>query len=202
MRVKRRKTGKGFSLVEVLIALVILAVGILVIAQMQAAAIDGLTFSRHMSTATQLGQQHLEYLRSLPFHESDATVCPTVDGAALRDGGGRCVLFDDVDGDGNPGPFLYYQNPRNELGQEVPPNAPGMKYYLRWRVERGGVSGTPGPGGGIGIPGAGQMAITVQVIWWEKQPATIPDLTTLSATGLRTSKGRMVEFRSLRQQDF
>lgn len=202
MKRKRRKTGKGFSLVEVLIALVILAVGILVIAQMQAAAIDGLTFSRHMSSATQLAQQHLEYLRSLPFHESDATVCPTVDGAALRDSGDRCVLFDPADGDGEPGPFLYYTNPRNELGQEVLRNAPGMKYYLRWRVERGGVSGTPGPGGGIGIPGPGQMAITVQVIWWERQPAEIPDLSQMTAADLRASKGRMVEFRSLRQQDF
>jgi prepilin-type N-terminal cleavage/methylation domain-containing protein len=192
---------KGFSLIEVLIALVILAIGILVIAQMQAAAINGLTFSRHMSIATQIAQQHLEYLRALPFDEMSASVCPTVDGVDQKDSGDNCVLYDDTDGDGSAGPTLYYTEPRDEQGEATTAAAPGMKFYLRWWVERGGTAGTPGAANGMGTPGPGQMVITVQVIWWEKQspPAS---WWTASNAGIRTSKGNLVELRCLRQLDF
>ncbi len=58
---------KGFTLIEVLIALTILAIGLLGVALMQVTSISGNTFSREMSVATELGQDMLEKLRTLQY---------------------------------------------------------------------------------------------------------------------------------------
>ena len=57
----------GFTLMEVLVSLVILAVGILAIAEMQIISIKGNSFSRYLSRASVLAQDSLESLRSLPI---------------------------------------------------------------------------------------------------------------------------------------
>ena len=57
----------GFTLVEVLIALTILAIGLLGVALMQVTSISGNTFSREMSVATELGQDMLEKLRTYEY---------------------------------------------------------------------------------------------------------------------------------------
>jgi len=59
---------KGFSLLELLIGLVILAIGILAIAGMQITSIRGNFFSDNIMQASILGQDRLEQLKSLnPF---------------------------------------------------------------------------------------------------------------------------------------
>jgi len=58
---------KGFSLLEILIALIILAIGLLAIAAMQITSIRGNFFSDNMTQASVLAQDRLEGLRSLPF---------------------------------------------------------------------------------------------------------------------------------------
>jgi prepilin-type N-terminal cleavage/methylation domain-containing protein len=58
---------KGFSLIEVLIGLTILAVGLLVIAGMQMTSIKGSSFSHHVSHATILAQDKLEELKNLSY---------------------------------------------------------------------------------------------------------------------------------------
>ena len=58
---------KGFTLIEVLIALTILAIGLLGVALMQVTSISGNTFSREMSVATELGQDMLEKLRTYEY---------------------------------------------------------------------------------------------------------------------------------------
>jgi type IV pilus assembly protein PilV len=53
----------GFTLAEVLVSLVILAVGILAIAGMQIISIKGTSFSRYLSRASVLAQDSLESLK-------------------------------------------------------------------------------------------------------------------------------------------
>jgi prepilin-type N-terminal cleavage/methylation domain-containing protein len=62
---------KGFTLTEVLIGLVILAVGILAIAAMQVTSIKSGYFSSHVTQATVFAQDKLEYLKNLSYKDSD-----------------------------------------------------------------------------------------------------------------------------------
>ena len=58
---------KGFTLVEVLIAIFVLAVALLAMAQMQIMAIRGNTFANKTTTAVTLAQDKLEELRGLSY---------------------------------------------------------------------------------------------------------------------------------------
>ena len=60
----------GFSLIEVLIALVLLTVGLLALGGMQIVSIKGNSFSQQMTQATVLTQSKLEELKKLPFADS------------------------------------------------------------------------------------------------------------------------------------
>jgi type IV pilus modification protein PilV len=67
------KKDGGFTLLEVMIALVILSVGLLGLAALQLVAIKGNAFSSEMTYATMLAQQHAEILKSRAFTDSDLT---------------------------------------------------------------------------------------------------------------------------------
>jgi type IV pilus assembly protein PilV len=56
---------KGFTLIEVLIGLIILAVGLLAIAGMQITAVRGNFFSHYLTQASYVGQDRLELLNNL-----------------------------------------------------------------------------------------------------------------------------------------
>ncbi len=58
---------KGFSLIEVLIGLVLLAIGLLAIAGMQISAVRGNFFSNYLTQASYVGQDRLEFLDNLPI---------------------------------------------------------------------------------------------------------------------------------------
>ncbi|MGZ3997481.1 MAG: type IV pilus modification PilV family protein [Flavisolibacter sp.] len=62
---------KGFTLTEVLIGFVILAVGILAIASMQITSTRGGYFSNNVTRATIFAQDKLEYLKNLSYTNSD-----------------------------------------------------------------------------------------------------------------------------------
>ncbi len=62
---------KGFTLVEVLIGLVILAVGILAVAAMQITSMKGGYFSSHLTHATVFAQDKLEHLKNLSYSDSN-----------------------------------------------------------------------------------------------------------------------------------
>jgi len=62
---------KGFTLTEVLIGLVILAVGLLAIAAMQVTSIKSGYFSSHVTEATIFAQDKLEHLKNLSYSNSD-----------------------------------------------------------------------------------------------------------------------------------
>jgi prepilin-type N-terminal cleavage/methylation domain-containing protein len=60
---------KGFTLVEVLIGLIILAIGILAIAGMQITSIVGSSFSSNLTQASVLAQDRLEFLKGLSLND-------------------------------------------------------------------------------------------------------------------------------------
>jgi prepilin-type N-terminal cleavage/methylation domain-containing protein len=62
---------KGFTLTEVLVGLVILVVGILAVAAMQITSTKGGSFSNHLTQATFLAQDKLEYLKNLSYGDSN-----------------------------------------------------------------------------------------------------------------------------------
>ncbi len=57
----------GFSLIEVLVAITILAVGLLALALLQTTAIKGNALASKSTIATQLAQDLLEQLKDMPF---------------------------------------------------------------------------------------------------------------------------------------
>ena len=60
---------EGFSLVEVLIGLIILAIGILAIAGMQITSLVGTSFSNNLTQASVLAQDRLEFFKGLPLDD-------------------------------------------------------------------------------------------------------------------------------------
>ena len=62
---------EGFTLTEILIGLVILAIGILAITAMQITSTKGGYFSKNVTRATIIAQDKLEYLKNLSYRDSD-----------------------------------------------------------------------------------------------------------------------------------
>lgn len=76
LRVKialRRAGGRdaGFTLLEILLAITILTIGMLAVAQMQITAIKGIDLSGDSSTATNLAQQQLEAILNMDYDSAD-----------------------------------------------------------------------------------------------------------------------------------
>ena len=59
---------KGFTLIEILVGLVLFAVGAVVFAQMQVLSVKGSSFGKDALAATTLGEQNLEQLKNTPFN--------------------------------------------------------------------------------------------------------------------------------------
>jgi len=62
---------KGFTLIEVLVGLVILAIGILAIAGMQMTSVRGNFFSHYLTQASYTGQDRLEVLDNLSYTSNE-----------------------------------------------------------------------------------------------------------------------------------
>jgi type IV pilus assembly protein PilV len=60
---------KGFSLIEVLISLVFLAIGLLAIASLQVTSVRGNFFSNNLMQATYVAQDRLEFLKNSPLND-------------------------------------------------------------------------------------------------------------------------------------
>ena len=70
------KEQSGFTLIEVMIAVVILAVGLLALGTMQIVSIRANAFSTEMTYSTMLAQQQLETLKNLAFSDAALTATP------------------------------------------------------------------------------------------------------------------------------
>ena len=72
---------KGFTLIEMLIGLILLAIGLLAIAGMQITSVRGNYFSSNMTQASILAQDRLEGLRQLDFTDAGLGAGTHNDGA-------------------------------------------------------------------------------------------------------------------------
>ncbi|MDR3155253.1 MAG: prepilin-type N-terminal cleavage/methylation domain-containing protein [Deltaproteobacteria bacterium] len=68
------KSGKGFTLVEVLVTLAVIAFGCLAALLMQSAALRGNSMADHMTVATFLAESEIERVKSLNFGELRAEI--------------------------------------------------------------------------------------------------------------------------------
>lgn len=66
-----KKNEQGFTFIEIVAGLLVLAIGLIAIASMQITSIRGSAFSSHMTQASILAQDQLEYLKNLPFDHPD-----------------------------------------------------------------------------------------------------------------------------------
>jgi type IV pilus assembly protein PilV len=71
---------KGFTLIEVLVGMVLLAIGLLAIAGMQMTSVRGNFFSSNMTQASILAQDRMEALKNLPYADPALTVGTHNDG--------------------------------------------------------------------------------------------------------------------------
>ena len=67
---KKLLNTKGFTLIEVLVGLIILAIGLLGIAGMQITSVKGNYFSNHLTQASYVAQDRLEFLKNLPITDA------------------------------------------------------------------------------------------------------------------------------------
>ena len=67
---KANRKQNGFTLIEVVAGLIILAIGLLGIATMQITSTKGGYFSSNVTQATIFAQDKLEYLRNLSYNDS------------------------------------------------------------------------------------------------------------------------------------
>jgi type IV pilus assembly protein PilV len=88
------RNNSGFTLLEILIAMAIFAIGILGVAKMQLASTSGTASSRGVTEAATIGQQQMEMLMALHY---DNLLLADTDG----DGTGQDADNDGVDDGGN-----------------------------------------------------------------------------------------------------
>ena len=75
--VRNRRRERGFTLLEVLMAITILMVGILTVASMQISSIQGNAFAGKVTEAITLAGRQLEILQSLPYDDTDLSAGTT-----------------------------------------------------------------------------------------------------------------------------
>ena len=107
----------GFTLIEVMVAVVILTVGLLSLAQMMVLATNSNSLSGRMTSSSALAREQMERLKAAPFYTDPLT---RTRNPVLQDGG-------DIDVAGGAGYVQYYD-------PEGRPVAGGGQYEVRWEI--------------------------------------------------------------------
>jgi len=90
-KVRRKPNDRGFSIIEVMIAISILSIGILALASMQVAAMRGNSFAGRVTEGSTWALDQVEKLMNLPWND------PSLQDADLDGAGG----LDNIDFDNN-----------------------------------------------------------------------------------------------------
>ena len=77
---------KGFTLIEVLIGVIILAIGVLAIAGMQITSTRGTSFSNNLMQASYAAQDRLEFLKNTDFGDGLLSYGSHADGTVTSSG--------------------------------------------------------------------------------------------------------------------
>ena len=117
------KSRNGFSLIEVMIAIVILTVGLLSLAQMMVVATNANAVAGRLTASSALAKQQLELLKAAPFYTNPANPSVGAMNPLLLSGG-------DLDSN-DAGYFQLY----NADGQPVAPGG-GSLFVVRWQIDR------------------------------------------------------------------
>lgn len=133
---------RGFSLVEVLIAMVILTVGLVSLAQLMVLATRSNALSGYKTSTAAIAKERLELLKSAPFYSNPAG--PTRN-LALQDGGSLI--------DNRPGYFQFYDMEGRPLADGA-----GAYFVVRWRIQ------TIAAGGGVGRLPLATVQISVRCL--------------------------------------
>jgi type IV pilus assembly protein PilV len=141
------KNTEGFTLIEVMIAACILAVGILAVSLMQIKAMDANDSAFSRSDAKLIAQNFLEELRRLPFTDANlsGTAGANLDAGAAAPGGQPTPSA--AAHQYNPANFTVINNTFQVSGSSLV-DPTGRKYQLFWNVDKtpvviGGTSYTP-----------------------------------------------------------
>ncbi len=117
------KGREGFSLIEVMIAIVILTVGLLSLAQMMVVATNANAVAGRMTASAALAKQQLELLKAAPFYTNPANPSVASINPVLASGG-------DLDAN-DPGYSQFYDADGQAVGA-----ANQALYVVRWQITR------------------------------------------------------------------
>jgi type IV pilus modification protein PilV len=113
---RTRNKDQGFSLIEVMVAMMILTVGLLSLAQMMVVATQSNSLSGRMTSCSALAKEQLERIKAAPFYTDPA--------ALLR----NPILAAGGDVNATVGGYSQMYDPEG-----IPTNAQGM-YEVRWTI--------------------------------------------------------------------
>jgi type IV pilus assembly protein PilV len=143
--VRGRGDSRGFTLIELMIALFIFAIGILAVASMQGEAIRGNSFSDLMTVANTLAEAKMEDLMGLP---------PTHDHLQDNNPANNDHLLSVIDTDGH-----------QEAGLDRDGNAGSGIFTRTWNVAKR----DPADPNKVGYPADGLMTMVVVVEWKDQR---------------------------------
>jgi prepilin-type N-terminal cleavage/methylation domain-containing protein len=117
---RTQRKDEGFSLIEVMVAIVILTVGLLSLAQMMVVATNSNSLSGRMTSCSALAKEQLERLKASPFYTNPVGL---VRNPILAAGGGADPTLSTT-----VGGYSQLYDPNG-----IPTNGAGM-FEVRWRI--------------------------------------------------------------------
>lgn len=118
MPIRKQAKDQGFSLIEVMVAIMILTVGLLSLAQMMVVATSSNTLSGRMTSCSSLAKEQMERLKAAPFYST-----PQSNKAR------NPVLASGGDVDNTTGGFSQFYDPDG-----VAVNGGGL-FEVRWQID-------------------------------------------------------------------